>query len=110
MNTRRRMGWMAMVVLGAALGTGLAGSPIDAGHASVARAEDTVSVKESGSRFDPPVAVEQIPAGASMCVMNGKVHYATKGHDQSKCPVCGMKLVKQGKAPQHDPSKGGHKH
>jgi hypothetical protein len=51
-----------------------------------------VEVSEAGSKFDPAVQAEQIPADAWYCDM-GSVHWAgMQKPDDGKCPRCGMKL------------------
>ena len=51
-----------------------------------------VTVTEEGSKFDPAVAVAQLPAGAWYCDM-GTVHWAAmKAPADGNCPLCGMKL------------------
>lgn len=57
-----------------------------------------VEISAEGTRFDPPVGVEQIPAGAYYCDMGGSVHYASTEAGDGSCPVCGMFLT------QGDPS------
>lgn len=69
------------------------GSPSAA--ASTAEPGKTVEVSAEGTRFDPAVPVEQMPAGAWACVMKGTVHYASMDQGEGKCPVCKMKLVQQ---------------
>ncbi len=59
-------------------------------------APQAVQIGEGGTRFDPPIAASQIPDGAWMCNMNGKVHYASQTQGDGKCPVCGMGLVHKG--------------
>lgn len=56
-----------------------------------------VEVATAGTKFDPPVEVEQLPKGAWYCDM-GTVHWAgMKNTEDGQCPECGMKLK------QHDP-------
>jgi hypothetical protein len=50
-----------------------------------------VAVAAEGSRFDPPVRVEQLPAGVWYCDL-GTVHYARPDEGDGRCPVCGMTL------------------
>lgn len=50
-----------------------------------------VEVSKEGTKFDPPVKVEQIPPGAHYCDM-GTVHYARMERGDGKCTECGMML------------------
>lgn len=50
-----------------------------------------VEVADDGTRFEPPVHPEQLPAGVWFCDM-GTVHYARHHKGDGKCPVCGMML------------------
>ena len=68
------------------------------------RVTETVAVTAEGTKFDPPVSPEQIPDGAWMCSMGGKVHYARTEAGDGKCAVCGMKLQ------QHGHGEMGHHH
>lgn len=54
--------------------------------------QDLVEVGVDGTRYDPAVSVEQIPAGAWICDM-GTVHYASLNQGDGSCPVCGMFLT-----------------
>ena len=51
-----------------------------------------VQVAAGGSRFDPPVRVDQLPTGVWYCDM-GTVHYASTEAGEGRCPVCGMALT-----------------
>lgn len=51
-----------------------------------------VEIEVGGSRFDPPVSKDRIPAGNWICDM-GTVHYASPDQGDGSCPVCGMFLV-----------------
>ena len=101
--------WCGLIVVGATTSLWTVGPRLPAFEGrAVARAEGTVQVKSSGTRYDPPVKASEIPAGAWMCEMGGKVHYAAKERGDGKCPVCSMKLVQKGKPAEHDHS--GHDH
>jgi hypothetical protein len=50
-----------------------------------------VTVAAEGTRFDPAVRAEQLPAGAWYCDM-GTVHFARMTEGDGKCPICHMKL------------------
>lgn len=60
--------------------------------ASSALGGPPVDVAIAGSRFDPPVSKDRIPAGNWICDM-GTVHYASQDHGDGTCPICGMFLV-----------------
>ena len=51
-----------------------------------------VEVSKSGTEFEPPVKVEQIPKQAWYCDM-GTVHYARHEKGDGKCTVCEMDLT-----------------
>ena len=82
-----------------------------------------VEVSKEGTKFDPPVKPEQIPAGAWYCDM-GTVEYARMEKGDGKCPTCGMFLKEKkadggAAAPEakkddhghdHDHGEGGHDH
>ena len=55
---------------------------------------DPVEIAADGTRFDPAITVEQVPAGAWMCDM-GTVHYASLEQGDGDCPVCGMRLTER---------------
>lgn len=58
---------------------------------------EPVEVAAAGTKFEPAVQAEQLPAGAWYCDM-GTVHWAgTDKPDDGKCPECGMELK------QYDP-------
>ncbi len=59
--------------------------------ASAAAKLPMVEVSKEGTRFDPAVEKEQVPAGAWICDM-GTVEYARTEKGDGKCPVCGMML------------------
>ena len=54
-------------------------------------AADTVSLTAAGSKFDPPLEIAQLPAGAWYCDM-GTSHYAGTDKKDGKCPLCHMDL------------------
>lgn len=54
-----------------------------------------VTVAAEGTEFDPAVTPDQLPDGAWMCVMEGKVHYAALDEGEGKCPVCSMNLTQK---------------
>ena len=60
----------------------------------IAHATEPVELTAEGSRFDPPIEVEQVPSGAFYCDM-GTVHYASLEQGDNACPVCGMLLTQQ---------------
>ncbi len=51
-----------------------------------------VQVAAEGTRFEPPVRVENLPADVWYCDM-GTVHYAATAKGDGRCPVCGMNLT-----------------
>jgi len=51
-----------------------------------------IAVAVEGARFDPPVRVDQLPAGVWYCD-TGTVHYARPDRGDGRCPVCGMTLT-----------------
>lgn len=53
-----------------------------------------VEVAADGTKFDPPVAPAQLPAGAWYCDM-GTAHYAAMEKGEGKCPICGMALTQK---------------
>ncbi|TDP63646.1 hypothetical protein [Bradymonas sediminis] len=56
-----------------------------------------VELTATGTKFDPPIKVEQLPAGAWYCDM-GTVHWASlENPKDGRCPECNMKLK------QYDP-------
>jgi hypothetical protein len=55
-------------------------------------ASGKAEVTKEGSKFDPPIAKDQVPEGAYYCDM-GTVHYARMEEGDGKCPLCGMALV-----------------
>lgn len=72
-------------------------------------AAETVTVSKTGTTFDPPVQIAQIPPGAHYCDM-GTVHYARLDKGDGKCTECGMMLkTKPGKAKEAD-GHAGHQH
>jgi len=62
-----------------------AGAQEDAGPVEM------VEVAAEGTEFEPPVQIEQLPAGVWFCDM-GTVHYARTEKGDGRCPVCGMNL------------------
>jgi hypothetical protein len=56
---------------------------------------EMVEVTAEGNKYEPPVQISQIPAGAWYCDM-GTVHYARKDEGDGRCTVCGMTLTKKG--------------
>ena len=68
---------------------------LDAGKMNGETSSGTVQVLPSGSDFEPPVQIDQIPVGAWYCDM-GTVHYARLVKGDGKCPRCGMNLTRQG--------------
>jgi hypothetical protein len=58
---------------------------------AVAPSPGVVTVAADGSRFDPAIQAEQLPAGAWYCDM-GTVHFARMTEGDGKCPICHMKL------------------
>ena len=50
-----------------------------------------VEVPAAGKKFEPPVRVEQLPAGAWYCDM-GTVHWAQMNEANHVCPFCKMDL------------------
>jgi hypothetical protein len=51
-----------------------------------------VEVAAEGTRFDPPVQIDQLPADVWYCDM-GTVHYARTEEGDGRCPECGMTLT-----------------
>jgi hypothetical protein len=68
---------------------------LDAGKMNGESSTGVVEVLPTGSEFDPPVRVDQIPTGAWYCDM-GTVHYARLTKGDGRCPRCGMNLTRQG--------------
>lgn len=58
---------------------------------AAAPAAGIVTVAAEGTRFEPAVRVDQVPAGAWYCEM-GTVHYARMTEGDATCGICGMKL------------------
>ena len=52
-----------------------------------------IQVSAEGTKFDPAIASERLPAGVLYCDMAGTVHFATRDAKTEKCPVCGMELT-----------------
>jgi hypothetical protein len=50
-----------------------------------------VEVPAEGKKFEPPVRVQQLPAGAWYCDM-GTVHWAQMNEANHVCPFCKMDL------------------
>ncbi len=63
-----------------------------------------VEVAAEGSKFDPPVQIDQLPSGIWYCDM-GTSHYARKDEGDGRCPTCGMNLSHKGGA--EDQAAGG---
>ena len=59
--------------------------------AAAAPAPGAVSITAAGSKFDPPLEIAQVPAGAWYCDM-GTAHYACTEKKDGKCPLCKMDL------------------
>jgi hypothetical protein len=72
----------------------LVSQALDAGN-STAPGGAMVEVTAEGNKLEPPVQVDQIPAGVWYCDM-GTVHYARKDEGDGRCAVCGMSLTKKG--------------
>lgn len=53
----------------------------------------------TGSRFEPPVKIDEIPQGAWYCDM-GTVHYAQTEAGDKTCKLCKMKLKHKAPASQ----------
>lgn len=53
---------------------------------------ETVEVSADGTKFEPPIEKDKLPADVWYCDM-GTVHYASTQKGDGKCPLCGMKLV-----------------
>lgn len=67
----------------------------------------TVDVTAAGTKLDPPVKPEQLPAGAWYCDM-GTVHWAAMEKPaDGNCPLCGMKLKQKAPAAAAEPEAGG---
>lgn len=91
--------------------TGAAAEPAEApesGASDAPSGDGPVEVAADGTKFDPPVKKDQIPAGAWFCDM-GTVHYAQTDAGE-KCPLCGMKLVVKKGTHKAEPAADGHGH
>jgi hypothetical protein len=67
---------------------------ITTGNSSISSAQGNlpaVEVPAEGKKFEPPVRVQQLPAGAWYCDM-GTVHWAQMNEANHVCPFCKMDL------------------
>lgn len=53
------------------------------------------NVAATGSRFDPPIKIDEVPQGSWYCDM-GTVHYAQSEAGDKTCKICKMKLSHKG--------------
>ena len=58
---------------------------------------ETVTVAQTGTKFDPSIKLDTLPEGAWACVMGGKVHYARLEKGDGKCEICKMDLLEHRK-------------
>lgn len=82
-----------LALLAGCSGGGSSTEPTPAASGTPAQAGKTVEVAAEGTKFEPPVPVEQMPDGAWACVMKEKVHYASMEQGEGRCTICKMKLV-----------------
>jgi hypothetical protein len=84
---------MVVVALGlAAIGsTALLGCEKGTGGATATTGSEAAEDLAGGTKYDPPIKPEAVPAGHWYCDM-GTVHYARATEGDGKCSLCGMKL------------------
>ena len=67
-------------------------APADEAPAPAAmEAAQAPAVTAEGTKFEPPIEKDQVPAGAWFCDM-GTVHYASLDKKDGTCPLCKMQL------------------
>lgn len=63
------------------------------GHAASAGPTNPASsAMAMGTKHDPPITPDKVPAGHWYCDMGGSVHYSRATEGDGKCPLCSMKL------------------
>lgn len=64
------------------------------GHAaSAGPTTPASSAVAMGTKHDPPITADKVPAGHWYCDMGGSVHYSQATEGDGKCAVCSMKLI-----------------
>ncbi len=73
--------------------------PANADHAKMGQAasagptQPASSAVAMGTKHDPPITPDKVPAGHWYCDMGGSVHYSQAQEGDGKCAVCSMKLI-----------------
>lgn len=64
------------------------------GHAaSASPTRPASSAVATGTKHDPPITPDKVPAGHWYCDMGGSVHYSQAEEGDGKCAVCKMQLL-----------------
>jgi hypothetical protein len=64
------------------------------GHApSAGPTTPASSAVAMGTKHDPPITPDKVPAGHWYCDMGGSVHYSQTTEGNGKCALCSMKLI-----------------
>lgn len=64
------------------------------GHAaSASPTQPASSAVATGTKHDPPITPDKVPAGHWYCDMGGSVHYSQAEEGDGKCAVCSMQLL-----------------
>lgn len=79
--------WLAIGLLAAASVACESKAPADKGSDKPA----ATSQAAAGTKHDPPIEKDAVPAGHWYCDM-GTVHYSQPKKGDGTCPVCNMKL------------------
>lgn len=72
--------------------------PANADHAKMGHAASAAPTQPAsgamamGTKHDPPITPDKVPAGHWYCDMGGSVHYSQAKEGDGKCALCSMKL------------------